>query len=275
MMSAVAAAQNGVIAPIGIVNGEISQPQTSLYVDITVEQQDITAGPYARYAQKYLGVPAPLTDKVLYEIISAKISDTNTMLHSTVQESSNLSSHMNPSKGFPKLLIDKTSNAQSSLEENARIAADQIFKIRKSRYELVAGEAGENVFGAGLANALEELNRMEEEYLSLFLGRQLNTTLVKQYKVTPASDKRTYVVCRFSNTEGLLPEDDLSGSPIILETKAMNTVSTEGLNVQAKPSKSAYRIADDTSCRIIFNNSEIGSATIPVYQFGQTVYIVP
>ena len=275
IVSVAAFAQTGTIAPIGIVNGEVSQPQTTLYVDITVEQQDITAGPYARYAQKYLGISAPLADKALYEIRSAKISDVNTITTSSAQEKSSLTSHMNPRKGFPKLLIDKTSNAQLSLEDNARLAADQIFKIRKSRYELITGEAGENVFGAGLANALDELNRMEEEYLSLFLGRQFNTTVVRQYKVTPSSGKLTYIVCRFSNTDGLLPDDDLSGNPVVLETKAMNTVSTEGLNVQAKPTKSVWRIADDTRCRIIFNNIEIGSATIPVYQFGQMVYLLP
>ncbi len=263
------------IAPIGIVDGKISQPQTTLYVDITVEQQDIIAGPYARYAQKYLGVAAPLADKVLYKITSAKISDNNAIQTAAPEMKSGLVSHMNPNAGFPKLQIDRMSNSQLSLEDNARLAADQIFKIRKSRYELITGEAGENVFGAGLENALDELNRMEEEYLSLFLGKQVNTTVVKQYKITPSADRHTYIVCRFSNVDGLLPDDDLSGQQVVLDTKALNAISTEGLNTMPKPSKSApaYRIADDALCRIFFNNTEIASATIPVYQFGQTVYI--
>ncbi len=275
VISTATAAQSGGIAPVGIVNGEVSRPQTNLYVDITVERQEITAGPYARYAQKYLGVSAPLADKVLYEIKSAKISDNNIIQQITAQDNSGLASHMNPAKGFPKLLIDKTSNAQSSLEDNARLAADQIFKIRKSRYELITAEAGENVFGAGLASALDELDRQEEEYLSLFLGRQFNTTVVKQYKVTPAAGKQTYIVCRFSSIDGPLSADDLSGEPVVLETKALNTASTNGLNISPKPTKTAYCIADDASCRIVFNNKEIASITVPVYQFGQTVYIVP
>lgn len=275
-MCAAAVAQNSGIAPIGIVNGEVSLPQTTLYVDIVIEQQDITAGPYARYAQKYLGVSAPLADKVLYEIKSAKINDNNGK-QTGVLLSSGTASHMRPENGFPKLAIDKKSNAQMSLDESARLAADEIFKIRKSRNELITGEAGENVFGAGLKDAVKELNRMEEEYLSLFLGKQVNKRITKQYKVTPVSGKQTYIVCRFSNVDGLLPDDDLSGQPIVLETRALGTLSTDGLNIHPKPVKGqpAFRIADDALCRIIFNNSEIASAVLPVYQFGQTVYIAP
>lgn len=270
-----ATAQN--IAPIGVVNGKVSQSQTTLHVNITVEQQNITAGPYARYSQKYLGVSAPLADKTLYGIVSAGICDgTHAVNHghaATTQSATAL--HMSPEKGFPKLLVDRTSNSQLSLEENARMAADQIFKIRKSRMELITAEAGENVFGAGLQSALAELDRLEEEYLSLFLGKQVNKTTARQYKVTPVQGKQNYIVCRFSDIDGLLPDDDLSGQPVVLETKPRGSVSTEGLSVVDKPAKgdTAYRVADDTSCRLIFNNAEIASEVVPVYQFGKTIYL--
>ena len=41
----------------------IAQPRTILAVDVTVERDQTLTGPYARYAQKYLGVRAPLADK--------------------------------------------------------------------------------------------------------------------------------------------------------------------------------------------------------------------
>lgn len=264
------------IVPVGIIDGKISQPQTTLYVDITVEQQDVIAGPYARYAQKYLGVSAPLADKSLYEITDAAISQesretTNTDTACAAPDVT----HMNPAKGFPKLLVDRMSNSQLSMEDNAQLAAERIFNIRKSRYELITGEAGENVFGAGLSSALKELDRLEEEYLSLFLGKQTGKTITKQFKVTPAQGKQTYIVCRFSNIDGLLPQDDLSGQPVILETKPLGNISTAGLPVVNKPIKTdqAYQIADDVLCRVIVDNAEIASATIPVYQLGQTIYL--
>lgn len=270
----VAAAQE--ILPIGTENGKLSPTQTALNVDVTVMRQNIQAGPYARYAQKYLGVSAPLADKVLYEIIAADINTTDVFRESFVEQASGNMSHTSSRKGFPKLLIDRMSNSQSGLEDNARAAADQIFKIRRSRMDLITGEAGENVFGAGLESALAELARLEEEYLSLFLGKQFDTPVTKRYRVIPVQGKQNYIVSRFSETGGLLSDDDLSGEPIVLELKPRGTASTAGLNVVTdKPAKTdrQYRIADDVACRVICDNAEIASRVVPIYQFGQTVYL--
>jgi hypothetical protein len=186
-----------------------------------------------------------------------------------------VASHMNPVKGFPKLLIDRMYNSAGSLEDNARLAADRIFNIRRSRYELITGEAGENVFGAGLGSALAELDKLEEEHLSLFLGKQTTKITSAEYEVMPSGDKENYIVCRFSTTDGLLPTEDLSGQPIVLETTPLNHLSTEGFAVVEKPSKDdrAYRIADDVVCRVISGNIEIASEIIPIFQFGKTVYL--
>ena len=63
-----AAAQNPYIALQGAdeTSGGIvvSQPRTVLAVDVTAERDVTLSGPYARYAQKFLGVRAPLTDKM-------------------------------------------------------------------------------------------------------------------------------------------------------------------------------------------------------------------
>lgn len=70
-----AAAQNPYIAlqganetADGIV---VSQPRTVLAVDVTVEKDVTLSGPYARYAQKFLGVRAPLTDKTGWAVTGA------------------------------------------------------------------------------------------------------------------------------------------------------------------------------------------------------------
>jgi hypothetical protein len=250
--------------------------KTTLYIDITVDCQEIVAGPYARYAQKYLGVAAPLADKVLYEITSAKISEVSNIHTEYEPVFSGATTHMNPLHGFPKLLIDRTSGSGRSLEESASLAAAMIFDIRKSRYELITGDAGENVFGAGLGDALRELDRLEEEYLSLFLGKQTNRTTTRNYNIIPSQDEMTYVVCRFTTTDGLLPEDDLSGEPVVLELKPVaGSASSDGLNIATKPTSKnpAHRLVPDVRCRIIVNGTEMASTTIPIEQFGRTVYL--
>ena len=52
----------------------VVQPRTILAVDVTVEHDVTLSGPYARYAQKYLGVRAPLTDKTVWSVTGAQIA---------------------------------------------------------------------------------------------------------------------------------------------------------------------------------------------------------
>jgi hypothetical protein len=250
--------------------------RTTLYIDVTIEHREVVAGPYARYAQKFLGVAAPLADKVSHEVTSVKILDTNNMPYLKEEYANNTPTHMNPSSGFPRLTVDRTSAIAQSLEESARAAANTIFTIRKSRLDLITGEVGENVFGGGLKSALQEIGRLEEEHLSLFLGRQTVRTEVRQFRIAPVRSRLNYTVCRFSRIDGLLAEDDLSGEPMVLELIPIeDSVSTEGLDIQLKPSSKTimYTIPADVRCRIILDGMELTSEVLPVRQLGETVYI--
>ncbi len=262
------------------------QQRTTLAIALTVEQQEITAGPYARYAQKYLGVAAPLADKVLHQVTSAKLLDASDM---SQQEEATLPAvpsiatdtaeptHMNPASGFPRLTVDKTSAAAVSLEESARLAAERIFTIRRSRFDLITGEVGENVFGGGLGSALAELNRLEEEHLALFLGRETTRSESRRYSVTPVKGRLTYTVCRFSETDGLLPPDDLSGVPLVLELQAQGEPSDAAPNPPARPSSRAVAqlVPADMQGRLILEGSELASGQFTIWQLGETVYINP
>ena len=252
--------------------------QTTLHIDIAIEKQEIIAGPYARYAQKYLGVSAPLADKVLHEIKSVRIMDVSGVpFRETFVETGGRSSHMSPLRGFPRLTVDKMSAATYSLEESARLAAEKIFEIRRSRFDLITGEVGENVFGGGLSAALSKLDELEEQYLSLFLGKQTTRTELKQYTVTPVKEKSTYTVCRFSETDGLLPQDNLSGVPMVLELRSADGESVQTSAPQAKPNPRAVPqlIPAQMQCRIILDGAELASEQFSIRQMGEVVYVMP
>ena len=252
------------------------EPRTALYVNIAVERQETIAGPYARYTQKYLDVLAPLADKVSHEVKCVKVLENDELPFSNERIIiDKKTSHKNPERGFPKLTVDRMSNTPQSLEENARVAAARIFEIRKNRYELVSGEAGENVFGGGLSSAIYELDRLEEEHLALFLGKHTTNVAFKQFRIMPEKDKQTYTVCRFSETEGIVPADDMSGRPVVLELKPL-APWTQGLNIQEKATSKTvpYRVPVEVQCRIIFDGRELASETITINQFAETVLIL-
>ena len=50
-----------------------SLPQTVLVFNVEAQKETFYAGPYARYAQKYLGVNAELYDRVSYTVTSVKM----------------------------------------------------------------------------------------------------------------------------------------------------------------------------------------------------------
>jgi hypothetical protein len=262
--------------PVTAQTPQSAPQQLSLYVTVGTKQMITTAGPYARYAQKYLGVAAPLADKVLNEVVSAKIADVSTIKTANERQHTSPIQHMNPPEGFPRLTVDKTSATPVSLEENARLAAEKIFEIRRSRLDLIMGEVGENVFGGGLQAALSELRRLEEEYLSLFLGKQSVRTDFKQYRVTPVKGRSTYTVCRFSEADGLLPPDDLSGEPVVLELREItDAATTQSPVVHSRPSARAVAtlIPAEMRCRIIVEGVEIASEEFSIPQLGETVYL--
>ena len=167
----------------------VSLPRTSIGVDIVVERDATVCGPYARYAQKYLGVRAPLTDKTVWSVASASLSllDAQEALGGGRSPEAGpqrrVVSHTDAEEEFVRLQPDRTSAAAVAPEEAARQAAATIFALRRHRMELITGEAGEHVFGEGLRAALDEIDRLEQRYLELFLGKRTVTVETRRYVV--------------------------------------------------------------------------------------------
>ena len=52
---------------------QLTEPSTFIAVDVTVEQEQIIPGPYARYAQKLLGTRASLVERSSFAVTDATI----------------------------------------------------------------------------------------------------------------------------------------------------------------------------------------------------------
>ena len=158
-------------------------------------------------------------------------------------------------------------------QDAARTAAAQIFSLRRHRIELVTGEAGENVFGEGLKAALEEIDRLEQSYLELFLGKRIVSTETRRYVVCPQADKKQYIVCRFSPAAGLLPDTDLSGDIVLLQIEPSGAAKSD---LEAGPKETqvvACRVADPSTCIVVSGGREYARAVLPVFEFGRTINV--
>lgn len=266
-----AAAQNQDMARLGTYmdNGEfvVGTAETVLAADITVRCEKIVCGPYARYAQKFLGLRAPLTDKTVYTVADAAIALMPGERYVTAGElpasTCRVESYEAQGADFARLQTDRLDMTETDLQTAARNAAAAIFSLRKHRLDLISGEAGENVFGAGLPVALERLDRLEQEYLELFLGRRVVTTETRRFRVTPAEGKLQQIVCRFSPDAGLLPANDLTGDIVLLQYEPQGMAVDEA-GVRPTSSTIPYRIAALTRCSLIAAGQEQAAQVLPV-----------
>lgn len=277
-----AAAQNPYIAVQGAVESAdgitVSNPRTILAVDVTVERDLTLCGPYARYAQKFLGVRAPLSDRTVWSITGTRIAllDGATYLNAAAPAAAETRavSHAGSDEEFARLQPDKTDMSTPALEDAARDAANRIYSLRRHRLELITGEAGENVFGEGLNAALAEIDRQEQAYLELFLGKRILSTETRRYVVYPQSDKKQYIFCRFSPAAGLLPENDLSGDIVLLQIEPSGARVAADLEAGPKESNVVTcRVADPSTCTVVSGGGEYARAVLPVFEFGRTINV--
>ena len=254
-------------------------PTTMVTATFTVKKESIRSGPYARFSQKFLGVIAPLTNKDIYTIVDSQLAYTNGDESNTLGSCVDLSNFDNtaiPSiSAFSKVTEDRLNNITSSPEDMARNAANTIFSLRKSRVDLITGEAGENVFNEGLQYALIEIEKLETEILALFLGKQMVSYETKAFNVVPDKDKRTNIIARFSTTSGIVSESDMSGQPIALNVQIVDEVVAGPTKRKKKSPKNSepYFVPAQTVCQLFNGNDLLTKLDAQIYQLGHQIMV--
>lgn len=229
-------------------------------VTLRVATEQFKPGVYARYAQKYLGKRATLSEYSSIELLDGRLALglAEVTAPKVEQEPYTL-----------PLPLNRISATVQTTEEQAAATAAMIFSLRKHRLDLITGEAGENVFGAGLKAALDEIARMEKECLDMFYGAKTTTEQTHTFNITILPDKKEYLVCRFSDKDGVVEADDLSGKPIVVKFEtAPNKEYAELKPLGPKDKVSAeYIIVPQSKCSLI-----IGAELKGVVEFASPLY---
>ena len=256
----------------------VSDPSTSVAVDLIVEKEQTVVGLYARYAQKFLNMRGSLVDKTVYSLKGVKLAVTggeDVIADAVPAAEVTETSYMGSASEFAKVLPDRMSATAVSEEEAAANAAQAIFSIRKHRMDLITGEAGENVFGAGLKDALAALDAAEQEYLELFFGKRVVTTSVERVVIPMVEGVQSYAVARISSSAGVVAADAKDGDAVTLEVAPSGRARLSSI-VEADPkSKTAVkvRVADPSTCTVKVGDKVLTSAVLPLFEMGRTAYI--
>lgn len=296
-----------------------SLPQTVVSLEVEALKESFHAGPYARFAKKYLGIDArtadyaechvtavrmvsyaeadqsrrfvydnpkgsaeqigALTAQGLVSLGGARSADARWRFASDSKGdfsergvTSNLteeSATLYRKVSDRSVAVSQQMVVEKSLETRAREAAETIFKLRDKKMEIVTGDTDATFSGEALGAALSEIDRLEKEYMSMFIGYSDYAPQTMTYEVIPARDTRgqRYVAFRVSDTEGLLPADNVSGRPYLLELVPQEMDSSADVAKKAKEPV-YYRIPAICTVRLTDGVNVLMQSRMPVYQLG-------
>lgn len=163
-----------------------------------------------------------------------------------------------------------------NMDQKAAEAAETIFNLRNSRFALLTNADDEPLpDGKAFEVMRDELGRMEENYLALFIGKSSKQTYEFSFDYVPGEKTaKGEVFFRFSEDRGVLPKSDLSGRPIVIEVNKDETLASKQgtLNTSANPEagKSGvfYRMPGMSEIRILDGTKQLAGARTPIAQFG-------
>ena len=179
---------------------------------------------------------------------------------------------------YVKIPVIKQQLVRKSLEEKAEEAANYIIKIRKRKFKLLSGQYDYIPEGEALEVAVKELDKIENEYLSLFTGKKYVDHYKKTFQYIPDNTRKISkdVLCRFSGTEGFIDSKEARGKFVIIEIQDMDkTISFEKINIPgdevATDSYVLARLPDLADIRVLIGDRILNVTRVPVFQYGSIV----
>jgi hypothetical protein len=129
---------------------------------------------------------------------------------------------------YQKIPVYNTVIISKDLEQKAEEAANYIIKIRKRRFKLEAGMYEVFPDGKALKKMLKELDELEQEYLSLFIGKryEFNHSYKEIFTPDKQIEDKKIILFWFSEEDGISKEETAVSRPINLTCKALPQTTT-------------------------------------------------
>ncbi|TLX75196.1 DUF4831 family protein [Labilibacter sediminis] len=293
-------------------------PQTVIQVEIETEKIIKKAGPYYRYSQRSLNLTDVITEdseewiikgvKITtksepnqsqrYSIFSTGKTSANwislneqgilTGINNSIVNQSNpavtnnIGSTADDNISFDDIALPEELLLKTSTAAMAQEAANMIYKIRTNRVELLSGEL-ENLppDGEAYKTVLNQLDKMEKDFISLFAGKTISTSTKQTFEILPdpLSSYSNFVLCRFSKQKGIVAPMDITGTPVYLRIN--NLPFTELENKQTEAPKEPvsnglyYYLPGSVIVSVLDKTTELQSTKLQLAQYGQVISMPP
>jgi hypothetical protein len=292
-----------------------SLPLTSFVIGTEVTKVTVKAGPYYRYAERYLGIKDVATEDVAYyelgkvTLASKGVPDLDNTYKIEFKQKTvapfayltpegllcaindiyvpeDQTQEINTEKG--KANIPPPSSSvyteellmAGSVARQAEVAAKQIYHLRESRTDILTGDA-DNLppDGEAMKIVISKLEEQEKALTVLFTGSETRETIWFDVSILPEEELEHEVLFRFSSKLGILDADDLGGEPVYMNLTALERAPELDPKEAEKKTKSAkgvvYNVPGRARVEIIRNNKTLVKKEVPVVQFGTQEMLVP
>ena len=305
-----------------------SLPSTTIVVEVEAVQEKFYAGPYARYAEKYLGIKARQKNETTYQITMLNLKPLveadqsrrysipvrksavdatflklssqglismadGTFGDATVwrfpksgkgdfaergvssnlkSESATLYRNQKTESEYNRIAVQQNMVVEKTMEQKAAEAAEMIIRLREQRLQIVTGDTDATYSGEAMGAAIEEMTRLEKEYMSLFVGYSDFQEQKMSFDITPSAERESqmYVAFRISDTAGLVPADNLSGKPVVMEIIPQNVSDPQvGEEVKSKTPLVHFLIPAVCTVRVKEGADILIQSRLPIYQLGR------
>ncbi len=284
-------------------------PKTSVVVTLKVKKTVYNRGEFYQFAQRYLSVEPITESRTEYTFEDVMITNrgipdrensfmvifrSNSLAPYVMLTQDGLISTINaepemekePSFELPapesapvnprRFLSEETLMAGSTAKQ-AELVSRQIFDLRRSRNDILTGEA-DNMPPDGEAYkvVMEQINNQEKALTEMFSGSTQTEYFTKEIVVVPTEkDIDRMVIGRFSEKLGPVDADNLAGAPIYLTLKSktpkVETVLSDRdlQRLEKKLSEGVvYNIPGKAQLTLEFKNRTLKNQEMDVVQFG-------
>ncbi len=279
-------------------------PKTELVVVAEVKHRICKAGPFYKYAERYLGVSDIVTENAdSWQLVDVRLRsrimpdetkrfgvavnkkttaynlqlDNNQIIKSVnviaeKTQSRPQKSHQKPEKSVLDTLFDMTQLGEdalvaTSIPKMAEMAAKQIFMIRESRTNLLVGDNENLPDGAALQLMLKRLDEAERELVALFVGKTATHHQTKTYHFLPEEVAENQVIFRISKHEGLVSAENMLGEPVYLSVEPKR-VNQPNLLSENKTNGLFYNVSGSALVKVSDGKTIFAEKSFTVPQFG-------
>jgi hypothetical protein len=177
---------------------------------------------------------------------------------------------------FVKIPILEKQLLKKTTAEQAKEAADLLIQIRKRKYKNLTGRYEKLLDGQAMATMVKELDEMEAQYLSLFIGKTVEKDFTYFFEFTP-SEKKEFApkpLFYFSETDGIRNSAANRAKPVLIEfiesnnTKNFNTFTSKVADLKGKKTSFVYRIPEVSLVTLSKDNVVLASKKLAISQYG-------